>query len=71
MTTERFEVQRQIAAEPAAVFAVLRDPMGHVAIDSSGMLMDATGTPAEAVGTPSSSTWTGRRSTTSRWAGTT
>jgi Polyketide cyclase / dehydrase and lipid transport len=47
---ERMEVQRTIAAEPAAIFGVLRDPHGHVAIDSSGMLMDATGEPATAVG---------------------
>ena len=38
MTTERFEVQRTIAADPAAIFRVLCDPQGHVAIDSSGML---------------------------------
>src|SRR5439155_19830788 len=50
MTDERMEVQRTIAAEPAAIFAVLRDPHGHVSIDSSGMLMDATGSPAGAVG---------------------
>ena len=31
-------------------FAVLADPRGHVAIDSSGMLMDATGDKATAVG---------------------
>lgn len=48
--TERFEVQRTIEAEPAAVFAVLRDPQGHVAIDSSGMLQSADGEPAAAVG---------------------
>ena len=48
--TERFEVQRAIAAPPSAIFSVLRDPAGHVAIDSSGMLMSATGTPATAVG---------------------
>jgi len=47
--TERIEVQRAIAAEPAAIFAVLRDPHGHVRIDSSGMLMDATGEPVNAV----------------------
>src|SRR6476469_8030699 len=47
--TERFEVQRPIAADPATVFSVLADPMGHVAIDSSGMLMDATGDRATAV----------------------
>jgi hypothetical protein len=50
MTTERFEVQRTIPAEPSAIFAVLRDPRGHVAIDSSGMLMDSTGDPVDAVG---------------------
>jgi hypothetical protein len=48
--TERFEVQRAIAATPSAIFTVLSDPAGHVAIDSSGMLMSATGTPATAVG---------------------
>jgi hypothetical protein len=48
--TERMEVQRAIAADPAAVFRVLTDPHGHVAIDSSGMLMDATGDPVTAVG---------------------
>ena len=50
MTDERMEVQRTIAASPAEIFAVLCDPQGHVAIDSSGMLMDATGAPAKAVG---------------------
>jgi polyketide cyclase/dehydrase/lipid transport protein len=49
-TTERFEVQRFIPAEPAAIFGVLCDPQGHVAIDSAGMLMDASGEPARAVG---------------------
>jgi hypothetical protein len=29
---------------------VLRDPNGHVSIDSSGMLMDASGEPANAEG---------------------
>jgi hypothetical protein len=48
--TERFEVQRPIAADPAAVFAVVSDPAGHVAIDASGMLMSATGEPVNAVG---------------------
>jgi Polyketide cyclase / dehydrase and lipid transport len=47
---ERIEEQRLIRAEPAEVFAVLRDPQGHVAIDSSGMLMAATGEPVSAVG---------------------
>lgn len=47
---ERIEVARAIAAEPAAIVDVLRDPQGHVAIDASGMLMSATGDPASAVG---------------------
>ncbi|MDQ1436920.1 MAG: hypothetical protein QOK43_549 [Acidimicrobiaceae bacterium] len=47
---ERLEVQRAIAADPAAVFSVLCDPRGHVAIDSAGMLMDATGDPVRAIG---------------------
>ena len=50
MTNERFEVQRTIRAEPTEVFAVLSDPQGHVAIDSSGMLQSATGSPVTAVG---------------------
>jgi hypothetical protein len=50
MTTERIEVQRTIAADPAAIFGLLCDPQGHVAIDSSGMLMAATGEPVAAVG---------------------
>ncbi len=44
------EVQRTIAADPAAIFRLLCDPQGHVAIDSSGMLCDATGDPVTAVG---------------------
>jgi hypothetical protein len=50
MTSERLEVQRTIAADAATIFRVLCDPLGHVAIDSSGMLMDATGAPVSAVG---------------------
>jgi hypothetical protein len=50
MTTERFEVSRQVAAPPATVFALLCRPDGHVAIDSSGMLQSAEGSPAAAVG---------------------
>jgi len=50
MASERLEVQRSIPADPASIFAVLCDPRGHVAIDSSGMLMDATGEPVGAVG---------------------
>ena len=44
------EVERTIDASPADVFAVLRDPQGHVAIDASGMLQDADGDPVTAVG---------------------
>ncbi|MGI8417235.1 MAG: polyketide cyclase [Nakamurella sp.] len=40
---ERFEVQRLIQAPAAAIFAVLADPQGHVAIDSTGMLQSAAG----------------------------
>ncbi|WP_045824660.1 SRPBCC family protein [Williamsia herbipolensis] len=46
----RIEVSRVIAASPAAVFAVLSDPQGHVAIDGSGMLMGADGDRVRAVG---------------------
>ncbi|NEA32216.1 SRPBCC family protein [Streptomyces sp. SID13031] len=47
---ERFEVRREIAASPAEIFAVLREPRGHVAIDSSGMLQSATGEPVGKTG---------------------
>ncbi|MGO9875141.1 MAG: SRPBCC family protein [Acidimicrobiia bacterium] len=50
MTTERMDVQRTIAADPATIFRLLCDPKGHVTIDSSGMLMDSTGEPVAAVG---------------------
>ena len=50
MSSERIEVQRTIQAEPTAIFAILRDPQGHVAIDSSGMLQSAEGEPVSAVG---------------------
>jgi hypothetical protein len=49
-TGERLAVQRMIAADAAAIFRVLCDPQGHVAIDSSGMLMHATGEPVATVG---------------------
>ncbi|MGQ0837641.1 SRPBCC family protein [Actinokineospora sp.] len=49
-TTERVEVQREIAAAPAKVFELLCDPQGHVAIDSSGMLQSAEGDPVRQVG---------------------
>lgn len=48
--TERIEVQRRIAAPAADIFAVLCDPHGHVAIDSSGMLQDAEGNPVAGAG---------------------
>jgi hypothetical protein len=50
MTTERMEVSRTIPASAADIFSLLCDPHGHVAIDSSGMLMDATGDPVTAAG---------------------
>jgi hypothetical protein len=50
MADQRFEVQRTIKAPPQDIFNVLRDPRGHVAIDSAGMLMSATGEPVSAVG---------------------
>ena len=48
--TKRIEVPRLIAAAPEEIFAVLRDPRGHVDIDASGMLMATTGEPVSAVG---------------------
>ncbi len=50
MTGERLDVERKVAADPAKIFRVLCDPRGHVAIDSSGMLMSATGEPVSGVG---------------------
>ena len=50
MATERIEIQRTIDAEPPNIFRVLCDPQGHVAIDSTGMLMDAEGKPVTGVG---------------------
>ncbi len=37
--TERIAVNRRIAAPADAIFAVVTDPNGHVAIDGSGMLV--------------------------------
>ena len=48
--TERIETQRIIPAPAPDIFALLCDPQGHVAIDSSGMLQDAEGGPVGAVG---------------------
>lgn len=39
----RLEAHRLIDATPEEIFGVLTDPQGHVAIDSSGMLMAADG----------------------------
>lgn len=48
--SERLEVERPIAAEPSEIFRFLCDPQGHVAIDSTGMLMSASGDPVTAEG---------------------
>lgn len=48
--TDRIETERTIAAPAADIFALLADPQGHVAIDSSGMLQSADGDPVQAVG---------------------
>lgn len=50
MSTERLEVRRVVAATPERIFALLCDPAGHVAIDSSGMLQSADGGPVRAQG---------------------
>jgi hypothetical protein len=50
VAVERFELQREIGARPEAVFVLLCDPRGHVAIDSSGMLQSAEGDPVQRVG---------------------
>ncbi len=47
---ERLEAQRAVAADAGEIFRLLSDPAGHVAIDSSGMLMSSTGDPVGAVG---------------------
>lgn len=47
---QRLSVERTIAADPASIFAVLKTPGGHVAIDASGMLMSAAGAPVTGVG---------------------
>ncbi|GAB2666718.1 hypothetical protein GCM10027169_31010 [Gordonia jinhuaensis] len=49
-TAERIEVSRRIPVPADQVFAVLTDPQGHVAIDSTGMLMDASGERVTAAG---------------------
>ena len=49
---ERLQVQRAVAASAGEIFAVLTDPRGHVANDSSGMLMEASGDIVTKVGDP-------------------
>ncbi len=44
------EVQRTIPVDASRIFALFRDPKGHVAIDSSGMLQDSSGEPASKAG---------------------
>ena len=48
--SERFEVQRTIPADPAAIFSIVSSPEGHVAIDASGMLQSCDGVAARAEG---------------------
>ena len=50
MSDTRIEVDRAIAADPAAIFEILRSPDGHVSVDASGMLMSAEGESASGVG---------------------
>lgn len=50
MADERIEVARTIEAPAPEIFRVLTDPQGHVAIDSSGMLLDAEGERVSAEG---------------------
>jgi len=51
MTEERVSVSRRIAAPAAAIYALVSDPAGHVAIDGSGMLEAAPDArPVTAVG---------------------
>ncbi len=47
---ERMEVSRAIAATPSEIFSLLTEPEGHVAIDSSGMLMSSSGERVRQVG---------------------
>jgi hypothetical protein len=50
MSDARIEVQRTIQADPTRIFDVVRDPKGHVTIDSSGMLQSYDGDAATKVG---------------------
>ncbi|MFG1922496.1 polyketide cyclase [Cryptosporangium sp. NPDC048952] len=48
---QRVEVTRRVAAPAGRIFALLRDPNGHIAIDGSGMLLAAADAqPITAVG---------------------
>jgi hypothetical protein len=47
---ERIEIRRFIPVEAARIFSVVRDPEGHVEIDSTGMLQSSSGEPASKVG---------------------
>ncbi|MEH3068271.1 MAG: SRPBCC family protein [Aeromicrobium erythreum] len=47
---ERIETSRVVKAPADTIFAVLRDPWGHVAIDASGMLQSVEGDVVAAVG---------------------
>ena len=41
MASDRASATRRIAAPASAVFAIVADPVGHVAVDGSGMLESA------------------------------
>jgi len=41
--SDRFSVTRRISAAPAAIFAIISDPHGHVTVDGSGMLIAPQG----------------------------
>jgi hypothetical protein len=66
---QRFEVQRTIPVDAAAIFAG-EQPRGHVAIDASGCCV-LVREPAHALGDTFGSTWTARHSGIGRWASTT
>lgn len=57
----RIEATQTVPSPAAAIFTVLCDPQGHVAIDATGMLQDADGEPAAAAGATDSTRSTTRR----------
>jgi len=61
---QRLEVQRTVAASAGEIFAVLTDPRGRVAIDSSGVLIEASGDKVAKLGDTFVVQRTGKRSTT-------